>query len=92
MCLKVNIIYVFTGQSRVSDKLHVNVHSLADYHPETHICINVFTMTKEFFRDPLKNYTNLKLFMFTASDYIVETSILLPNIPLLPHFIDFKQF
>ena len=34
--------------------------------------------------DPLKEYTNLKLFMFIASVYVAEIYFPLPKIPLLP--------
>ena len=34
----------------------------------------------------------LKPLVFMASDYIVETTFRLPNIPLLTHFIHFEQF
>ena len=40
---------------------------------------------------PLKDYTNLKLFVFIASVYIAEIPILLPKIPLLPHLAYFGQ-
>ena len=42
---------------------------------------------------PLKDYTNLKLFMFTfiTSVYIAEIHFLLPTIPLLSHLADFGQ-
>ena len=36
--------------------------------------------------DPLKHYTNQKLFMFAASFNVVETPFLLPNVPLLVDF------
>ena len=41
--------------------------------------------------DPLKDYTNLKLFMFMASVYVAEIHSLLPKIPLLPHLAYFGQ-
>ena len=41
--------------------------------------------------DHLKDYTNLKLFMFIASVYIAEIHSLLPKIPLLPHLAYFGQ-
>ena len=41
--------------------------------------------------DPLKDYTNLKLFVFIASVYIAEIPILLPKIPLLPRFSDSQR-
>ena len=39
----------------------------------------------------MKDNTNLKLFMFTASVYIAEIPFLLPKIPLLPHLAYFGQ-
>ena len=41
--------------------------------------------------DPLKDYTNLKLFVFITSVYIAEIHFLLPKIPLLPHLADVGQ-
>ena len=43
--------------------------------------------------DPLKDYTNLKLFVFVfiAYVYIAEIPFLLPKIPLLPRLADFGQ-
>ena len=43
------------------------------------------------FLDPLKDYTNLKLFVLIASVYIAEIPFLLPKIPLLPRLADFRQ-
>ena len=42
--------------------------------------------------NPLKDYTNLKLFVFNASIYIAEIYFPLPKIPLLPRIADFGQF
>ena len=41
---------------------------------------------------PLKDNTNLKLFVFIASVYIAEIPFLLPKTPLLPHLAYFGQF
>ena len=58
-----------------------------------HICVkDVFTEHQIILLDHLKNYTNLKLFVFSASVYIAETHFLLPKIPLLlPRLADFGQ-
>ena len=41
--------------------------------------------------DPLKDYTNLKLFVFIASVYVAEIHFPLTKIPLLPRLADFGQ-